>query len=53
MNPKMLGTISALALTAFAAWPASAAVPTVADFAACNMKAAESVASDAASASPR
>ena len=33
--------------------PAAAAVPTVADFAACNMKAAQSAASDAASASPK
>ena len=42
-----------LALAVVATSPARAEVPTAADFAACNMKAAEDVTSDASSASPR
>lgn len=53
MGSRIVGTISALALSALVAWPVSAAVPTVSDFAACNMKAAEEAAADPASASPR
>jgi hypothetical protein len=43
----------ALVLGAATVTPATAAVPTVSDFAACNMKAAQDAASDAASASPK
>ena len=53
MNRPTTSALAVLALSAIAAWPAAAAVPTATDFAACNMKAAEQVASDAASASPR
>jgi hypothetical protein len=53
MKSKILSTISVLVLGGFVALPASAAVPTVADFAACNMKAAEDAAADTASAAPR
>jgi hypothetical protein len=53
MNPTTSSLIAALALSAVAAWPAHAEVPTAADFAACNMKAAEQAASDTVSASPR
>ncbi len=45
--------LAVLALGTIAAWPVHAEVPTAADFAACNMKAAEGAAGDAASASPR
>ena len=45
--------IAVLALTGIGAWPAHAAVPTAADFASCNTKAAEQAAADTASASPR
>ena len=53
MTSKILPTIAVLALGVFAAMPVLAAVPTVADFAACNMKAAEEAKADTASASPR
>jgi hypothetical protein len=52
MNAKTTSLIALIAVSAIAA-PAYAEVPTVADFAACNMKAAEEAASDTASASPR
>ena len=45
--------LAALAGLVMAAGPAAAEVPTAADFAGCNMKAAEQVAADAVSASPR
>jgi len=45
--------MAAIALTFLAAVPAWAEVPTAADFAACNMKAAEEAASNGVSASPR
>ena len=51
---RTIGALFAgLALSTFIASPARAEVPTVTDFAACNMKAAEEAASDVASASPR
>lgn len=53
MKPTTTAWIAAITLTLFAAWPVRAEVPTVADFAACNMKAAEEAKSDAVSASPR
>jgi hypothetical protein len=53
MNSRRFSTTAALVGLALTAWPARAAVPTAADFAACNMKAAEDVAADSASASPR
>ena len=53
MNSRIISLIAALGLSVAATWPAHAEVPTAADFAACNMKAAEQSASDAASASPR
>jgi hypothetical protein len=43
----------ALAVSLAFVAPVSAAVPTVADFAACNMKAAENAAADTLSASPK
>ena len=43
----------ALAVSLASVTPAIAAVPTVADFAACNMKAAEDAAADTISASPK
>lgn len=45
--------LAALSVSVIAVAPATAEVPTVADFAGCNMKAAEQVAADSASASPR
>jgi hypothetical protein len=53
MGSKILSTTTVLALGVFVVSPVAAAVPTVADFAACNMKAAEEAAADTASASPR
>jgi hypothetical protein len=53
MNPRVIASIVVLAGSVLMAWPARAEVPTAADFAACNMKAAEEAAADAASASPR
>ena len=53
MNVKIGALFTGLALSTLIAWPARAEVPTAADFAACNMKAAEEAASDAVSASPR
>ena len=47
------GSLVAALVVAASVTPAVAAVPTVADFAACNMKAAQGAASDAASASPK
>ena len=45
--------VGTLALSLASVTPAGAAVPTVSDFAACNMKAAQDAASDTVSASPR
>ena len=45
--------LAALSVSVIAVASAGAEVPTAADFAGCNMKAAEQVASDTASASPR
>ena len=45
--------LGAVAFVLSTAWFAQAEVPTAADFAACNMKAAQDSASDTASASPR
>jgi hypothetical protein len=53
MNRHATSALAVLALSMTAAAPASADVPTAADFAGCNMKAAEQAASDTASASPR
>ena len=53
MTRQTTSALAVLALSAIAAWPAAAAVPTATDFASCNMKAAEQAASDTASASPR
>jgi hypothetical protein len=53
MYVKIGALFTGLALSTLIAWPARAEVPTAADFAACNMKAAEEAASDAVSASPR
>jgi hypothetical protein len=52
MHSKHSIALVGLALTAVIASPAFAEVPTAADFAACNMKAAEDAAADTASASP-
>jgi hypothetical protein len=53
MNPRFGAVMTALSLTVLFTWPAFAEVPAPADFAACNLKAAEDAASDAVSASPR
>ena len=53
MTRRIGALFAGLALSVGVVWPAGAEVPTVADFAACNMKAAEEAASDAVSASPR
>jgi hypothetical protein len=53
MNSRILSATAALVVFALGVSPVSAAVPTAADFAACNMKAAEDVAADTSSASPR
>ena len=53
MNPKTSVVFAGIVLGVLTASPVRAEVPTVADFAACNMKAAEDAASDMASASPR
>lgn len=53
MKSRMISRLAVMALSAVAAWPAHAEVPTAADFEACNMKAAEEAASDTVSASPR
>jgi hypothetical protein len=53
MKTRRNAWIAAIALVACSAWTARAEVPTAADFAACNMKAAEDAAADGASASPR
>jgi hypothetical protein len=53
MNRTTSSLIAVLALSLVAAWPAHAEVPTAADFAACNMKAAEQAKADTVSASPR
>ena len=53
MNPRTMSLIAGAVLSVVAVWPAQAEVPTAADFAACNMKAAEESASDGVSASPR
>jgi hypothetical protein len=53
MNPRTIALIAVVGLSAVAAWPVHAEVPTAADFAACNMKAADESASNAVSASPR
>jgi len=53
MKARTSSLIVAVALSAVAAWPVHAEVPTTADFAACNMKAAEEAASNSGSASPR
>ena len=51
MSSRIVSLIAVLVLTA--PWPVRAEVPTAADFAACNMKAAEQSAAEGASASPR
>ena len=53
MSPKALFLIAVAALGAAGAWPVYAEVPTAEDFAACNKKAADEVARDTTSASPR
>ena len=53
MSSSIIALITVLVLGVVAVLPVHAEVPTAADFAACNMKAAEQSASDAASASPR
>lgn len=53
MNARTIALLTVLALSVVTAWPVHAEVPTAADFAACNMKAAEESASDTVSASPR
>ena len=53
MKPALYAWMTAIALTFLGAWPAHAEVPTAADFAACNMKAAEEAASSGVSAAPR
>ena len=52
MHAKLSIVLVGLALSGIAVRPALAEVPTATDFAACNMKAAEDAAADAASASP-
>jgi hypothetical protein len=53
MNPRLIALIAVLIGSVVTVWPAGAEVPTAADFAACNMKAAEQAKADGASASPR
>lgn len=53
MNVKSRALVAALALSVVAAAPGGAEVPTAADFAGCNMKAAEQAAADSVSASPK
>jgi hypothetical protein len=53
MNARRTAWLVSLALVALTAGLASAEVPTAADFAACNMKAAEEAAANGVSASPR
>jgi hypothetical protein len=53
MSSRISSLIAVAGLSVCAVWPAHAEVPTAADFAACNMKAAEQSAADAVSASPR
>lgn len=53
MNPRTFAVLAVMALGVVTAWPAHAEVPTAADFAACNMKAAEEAKAGAVSASPR
>ena len=53
MNSTTIVAIAALSVSVVWTLPARAEVPTRADFAACNLKASEDAASDAASASPR
>jgi len=53
MKPRTIALLAVMALSVAAAAPVRAEVPTAADFAACNTKAAEESAADTASASPR
>jgi hypothetical protein len=53
MSLHLSAAIAVVVLSVGAVWPAHAEVPTAADFAACNKKAAEQSASDAVSVSPR
>jgi hypothetical protein len=53
MNARTSALMIAIVLSMVTAWPVHAEVPTAADFAACNMKAAEQAAADSVSASPR
>jgi hypothetical protein len=53
MTPRTSALLTGLALVVATAWSVHAEVPTAADFAACNMKAADESASGSVSASPR